>query len=173
MIEKFDARTEESAPENVPGREAARIPRGSRELQPDDVYFDDEICDIEGKLNFYIPVLFNMDDVFGTNIGTPDSGDSVNIYANYDPESGQVSDTLEITLRKADGTDREYAYRLSDGERAMLLSKMDAYCQKETGLDLARYRDSYLAERGGEKGRGGDEEKRRTSAKRKKSGPER
>ena len=134
MIEKFDARTEESAPENVPGREAARIPRGSRELQPDDVYFDEEICDTDGKLNFYIPVLFNMDEVFGTHIGTPDSGDSVNIYANYDLETGQVSDTLE----------------LSDGERAMLLSKMDAYCQKETGLDLARYRDSYLAERGGD-----------------------
>ena len=137
----------------VPEPETVRPLHGSRRLRPEDIEFSDEVCDTGENLNFYIPCWFHVDEVFGTQVETPDSDDSLNIYANYDLESGQVRGTLDITLRRADGTEDAFVYHLNAEEKAMLLPKMDAYCRKETGHDLSRFRAMYLRERGREPGK--------------------
>ena len=70
----------------------------------------------------------------------------VNVYADYDLEHGLVTDTLLVILHRGDGTDRQHEYPLSLEEQALLLPKMDAYCQEQTGLSLAEYRSQYLAQ---------------------------
>ena len=133
--------------------EPVEVLRGSRSLRPEDIDFSEEIYDEDGNLNFYIPCWFHVDEVFGTHVEEPNTDDYINIYANYDLESGQVCDTLDISLWKSDGTNEAYVYRLNEEEQAILLSKMDAYCQEQTGLSLSESRDLYLKEKEQENGK--------------------
>ena len=76
----------------------------------------------------------------------PSTWNTLNVYANYDMASGQVCDELEVDLHWADGREETVEYRLNAVEKAVLLWKMDAYCQEQTGLSMADYSAQMMAE---------------------------
>ena len=119
---------------------------GERELRPEDISFADEICEEDGRLNYYLESFDGLDEVLGTRVCTDETDDYVNVYADYDLEHGLVADTLLVILHRGDGTDRQHEYPLSPEEQALLLPKMETYCLKQTGLSLAEYRSQYLAQ---------------------------
>ena len=132
---------EQSRPEKE-----ARVLKGSRELQPEDICFGDDIIEMDGHLlNFYMECWFNVDEVFGTHVETFDNDDYINVYADYDMVRGAVRDALSITCWTGDNRE-ECEYRLSDAEKAILLPKMDAYCKERMGMSLAEYSAMRIAE---------------------------
>lgn len=120
-----------------------RFRHGERTLCAEDIQFAESIEQMENLLNFYMEVGFDADAVFGTHVCTDENDDYLNIYANYNLETQRICDTLEIALVGQD-RDEEYRYRLSDEEKALLLSKMEEYVQQMCGESLgdcvARYR---------------------------------
>ena len=101
--------------------------------------FGDEIIEMDGKLNFYVRTEFDVDAAFGTFVCTDKNDDWLNIYANYDMEKNRPCDTLELCLCKADGTEETWSYRLNAAEQDVLLRKMEAFCQEQTGMSLRDY----------------------------------
>lgn len=112
---------------------------GSRRLCPDEISFSGEISESGGRLNFYLDCSFNADEVFGTHVETKGNGNWLNIYAEYDLESSQVSDTLSVILCREDGSDHEMAYLLNADEKEAFLEKMDQYCQTKYGQGLQEF----------------------------------
>lgn len=111
--------------------------------------FEDEIVENETMLNFYIPIAFDADAVFGTNLASPENEDWLNVYANYDMEHGEVADHLDLSLNHGDGSVKYLTYPLNDIERDALYGKMDAYCRNQTGQPLKEYAKSLATERTG------------------------
>ena len=101
--------------------------------------FGDEIIESDGKLNFYVQTEFDVDAVFGTFVCTDENDDWLNIYANYDIAEDRPCDTLELTLCKGDGSEESWSYRLNAAEQDVLLRKMEAFCQEQTGMSLRDY----------------------------------
>ena len=102
--------------------------------------FSDEIMmEEDGKLNFYVDADFDVDAVFGTFVCTDKNDDWLNIYANYDIAEDRPCDTLELTLCKGDGSEENWSYPLNAAEQDVLLRKMDAFCQQQTGMSLREY----------------------------------
>ena len=100
----------------------------------------------DNLLEFYMEVVFDADKVFGTHVCTGDKDDYVNVYANYDMDARRVCDTLEVYLVRGDGSEQDYKYRLSDEERALLLSKMEEYCQQRWHQSLEECCAGYAEE---------------------------
>ena len=115
-------------------------------LTEKDISFSDEIMEMDGRLTFYINTDFNVDEVFGTNVQTLENDDWLNVYANFDVDSRQVCDTLELVLNRGDGGCEELTYQLDEAEKSILLEKMNAYCQKYEGISLEAYCDSLPAQ---------------------------
>lgn len=115
-------------------------------LPLDLITFGDEISECEDRLNFYIPVTFDCDAVFGTNVCSIDNDDWLNIYVDYDMARGEVADHLEISLNRADGEIEYLTYPLDAMQRRALLPKMDAYCRHETSKGLAEYANEAMGE---------------------------
>ena len=116
-------------------------------LSAREISFAEEICEMDGhRLNFYLKVDFDVDAVFGTHVCTAENDDTLNVYADYDMSTGQVCDTLEVDLHWADGREEFLDYRLNAVEKAVLLRKMEAYCQEQTGQSLADYSAQRMAE---------------------------
>jgi hypothetical protein len=111
-----------------------------------DISFSDEIMEMDGRLNFYINTDFDVDKVFGTNVQTTGNDDWLNVYANFDMESQQVCDTLDIELHRGDGGEETFRYTLNAAEKAILYTKMDAYCRQQNGISLPEYCDALLQE---------------------------
>ena len=111
-----------------------------------EISFAEEISEINGLLNFYMETNFDVDAVFGTHVCTRGNDDTLNVYANYDIATGQVCDELEVDLHRAGGREEAVEYRLNAVEKAILLRKMDAYCQEQTGQTLADYSVWLMAE---------------------------
>lgn len=61
---------------------------GTKRLPVDAVSFTDEITECDGKLNFYIPINFDPDAVFGTNVASAFNDDWLNVYANFGWKTG-------------------------------------------------------------------------------------
>ena len=101
--------------------------------------FGDEIIESDGKLNFYVQTEFDVDTAFGTFVCTDKNDDWLNIYANYDIAQGKSCDTLELTLCKGDDSEESWSYPLNAAEKDVLLRKMDAFCQEQTGMSLREY----------------------------------
>ena len=110
------------------------------------VTFAGEISEIEGKLDFYIDTGFDVDAVFGTQVCTGENDDCLNVYADYDMAAGQVCGELAVDLHWADGREEAVPYTLNAVEKAMLLSKMEAYCLEQTGMTLTDYSAQLMAE---------------------------
>ena len=66
---------------------------GTKRLPVDAVSFTDEITECDGKLNFYIPINFDPDAVFGTNVASAFNDDWLNVYANL---AGRPADRQRI-----------------------------------------------------------------------------
>ena len=101
--------------------------------------FGDEIIESDGKLNFYVQTEFDVDAAFGTFVLTDKNDDWLNIYANYDIAEDRPCDTLELTLCKGDGSEESWSYLLNAAEQDVLLRKMEAFCQQQTGMSLCEY----------------------------------
>jgi len=116
-------------------------------LSERDILLAEEICEMDGhRLSFYLDAGFDVDAVFGTHVCTDENDDTLNVYADYDMAAGQVCDELEVDLHWADGREESLEYRLNAAEKAILLRKMDAYCQQQTGQTLAEYSAQLMAE---------------------------
>lgn len=128
-------------------RLAGRQITSAGHLSARDILLADEICEMDGcRLNFYLESSFNVDAAFGTHVCTDENDDMLNIYADYDMAAGQVCEKLEVNLHRADGQVESLEYQLNAAEKAILLRKMDAYCQQQTGQTLAEYSAQLLAE---------------------------
>ena len=101
--------------------------------------FGEEIIESDGKLNFYLQADFDVDAAFGTFVCTDQNDDWLNIYANYDVEQDRLCDTLELNLCKGDGSEESWSYPLNAAEQEVLLRKMEAFCQQQTGMSLHEY----------------------------------
>ncbi|MPN19995.1 hypothetical protein SDC9_167371 [bioreactor metagenome] len=121
-------------------------PTTTARLSEKDLSFSDEIVEMDGRLNFYINTDFDVDEVFGTNVQTLDNDDWLNVYANFDMESRQVCDTLDIELHRGDGGEETLSYSLNAEEKGLLYAKMDAYCREQNGISLPEYCDAFLQE---------------------------
>jgi len=119
---------------------------GSRRLCAEDISFAEDIIQNDNLLEFYMEVSFNADQVFGTDVCTSENDDWLNIYANYDLDARRVCDTLEVYLQRGNGDEEAFKYRLSAEEQALLLPKMNTYCQEHWGQSLEECSADYLAE---------------------------
>ena len=140
--EKFDQALQE-------GAFTAALPvtlYASRPINERDFFPNDSIEEMDNHLNFYLGINCDVDALFGTHFDKNDSDSWLNVYADYDLDADEVVGILELTLCRYDGVDIPMRYRLSDDERAMLLTKMRDYCQ-QCGTPLDEWRAEYLAER--------------------------
>ena len=122
---------------------------GSRRLSMEEVTFQDEISECGSLLNFYVPVTFDPDAVFGTDVTSTANDDYLNVYADFDLDTGEVCDALTVIHVRGDGSEEAYRYSLDEEERAVLRTKMDAYCAEQTRMHLDEYRAQHLAEMDG------------------------
>lgn len=109
------------------------------QFQWEDISFDHEIIEMDGVLNFYVPVTFNHLRIFGLEYGLLGSNPSVNVYAAYDLQAKQIQDNLTVIVKHPDGNDEERHHPLSTRERDMFLRKMNQYCVDQTGKDLTHW----------------------------------
>lgn len=119
---------------------------GTKRLPVDVVSFTDEITECDGKLNFYIPINFDPDAVFGTNVGSSFNDDWLNVYANFDWKTGRLDSTLTVYLVCADGHEFEFSYPMTPAEQVQIWDKMDAYCRQQNGQGLEEMRGTLLRE---------------------------
>lgn len=119
---------------------------GSQRLDLRLVTFEGDISEYDGTLSFYMPVTFDPDAVFGTNVASDSNGDWLNVYANYDLETGEPERALTVVLVCGDGNEFEFSYPLAAPEREQLREKMEDYCQAQTGMSLEEYRQELLSE---------------------------
>ena len=119
---------------------------GSRRLKPFEISFEGEISEYGHVLNFYMPVVFDPDAVFGTNVTSVENDDYVNVYAEYDLRTGEVCPALLVTLCRGDGSNCDYTYPLNEDECGWLLRKIDAFCLQEMEMPLADVRKQWQEE---------------------------
>ena len=53
--------------------------------------------------------------------------------------SDRLCDTLELNLCKGDGSEESWSCPLNAAEQEVLLRKMEAFCQQQTGMSLHEY----------------------------------
>ena len=123
-----------------------KLDGGSQRLDLRQVSFEGDISEYDGTLSFYMPVTFDPDAVFGTNVTSDSNGDWLNVYANYDLETGEPERALVIVLVCGDGNEFEFSYPLTAEEQSTLRDKMDAYCLQQNGVSLEEMRAAYLQE---------------------------
>lgn len=123
--------------------------RADEALPTELICFEEEVSHVDHLLNYYIPLYFNPDQVFGLDVETEENSDYLNLYANYDMERGRVCDTLEVYLVRGDGSELECEYRLTPEEQESLRVKMDSYCMEQMGISLEAARAQYMAEEQG------------------------
>lgn len=122
---------------------------GTSPLPMERIRFSDEISENNGRLSFCIPVDFDPDSVFGTHVTTTENDDFLSVYATYDLDAGAVCDVLTVVCFCDSDNEVEYQYPLTSEQRETLLSLMDDYCLKQTGLCLSDYQAQYLEETDG------------------------
>lgn len=99
-----------------------------------------------GKLNFYIPINFDPDAVFGTNVASAFNDDWLNVYANFGWKTGRIDSALTVCLVCSDGHEFEFFYPLTSAEQVQLWNQMDAYCHQQNGQSLGETRTALLRE---------------------------
>jgi len=90
-------------------------------------------------------IVDDPEDVFSLTVDRDTTDDFICIFGSYDIEHRCVGSTLEVYLDRGD-TEQQYQYLLNADERSILLVKMDAYCQQQTGQTLAEYSAQLMAE---------------------------
>lgn len=128
------------------GKRPPELKRESRRLDLEQVFFEGDISECSGKLSFYVPVTFDPDAVFGTHVASESNDDWLNIYADFDLETGEPEKALTVVLICSDGHEFEFSYSLNAAELEQLREKMEDYCQTQTGMSLDDYRQELLSE---------------------------
>ena len=123
-----------------------KLDGGSQRLDLRQVSFEGDISEYDGTLSFYLPVTFDPDAVFGTNVTSDSNGDWLNVYANYDLETGGPEQSLTVVLVCGDGNEFEFSYPLTASDREQLREKMEGYCQSQAGMSLDNYRQELCSE---------------------------
>ena len=129
--------------------EEAELPEltvGTHRLPMGEVGFAEDLSECGGLLQFYMPVAFAPDAVFGTHVATAENDGWLNVYAAYDLNASRPCSALDVILVCGDGNEFAFRYPLAKQEQAALLEKMDAYCREQTGMALADFRARYLVE---------------------------
>lgn len=139
LLDKLDGK------ELTPSSEAMVL-TGSRRLSMNEISFQEDMSECGSLLNFYVPVTFDPDAVFGTNVATDANDDYLNVYADFDLDVGEVCDALTVIQVCGDGSEETYRYPLTEEDRSILRAKMNDYCMEQTGLSLDDYRAQYLDE---------------------------
>ena len=139
LLDKLDGK------ELTPSSEAMVL-TGSRRLCMNEITFQGDMSECGSLLNFYVPVTFDPDAVFGTNVATDANDDYLNVYADFDLDVGEVCDALTVIQVCGDGSEETYRYPLTEQERSTLRSKMNDYCMEQAGMSLDDYRAQYLEE---------------------------
>ena len=70
----------------------------------------------------------------------------INVYANYDLETGGPEQSLTVVLVCGDGNEFEFSYPLTASDREQLREKMEGYCQSQAGMSLDNYRQELCSE---------------------------
>ena len=83
--------------------EPPELTAGKRRIPVDKVSFADELSECGGLLQFYMPVAFDPDAVFGTHVATAENDGWLNVYASYDLNVGRPCSALDVTLVCEDG----------------------------------------------------------------------
>ena len=128
-----------------PQNESVEYIEGTRRLRPDEVVFQDDVMWEHDALEFYVPIYFDPDAVFGTRVVTTENDDFINVYAYYDLEAQAVRDELTICVSRGDGSEEVYKYKLTIEEQEMFREKMETFCAQD-GLTLDEYHKEYLEE---------------------------
>ncbi len=145
----WDARWERFA-ERIAGKELTcddevKTLTGYRRLRPGEISFEDEVVELDGRLNFYVPIWFDPDEVFGLGMYFDNDEEYINVYANYDLESGEVCGNLEVIHYIGDER-TEYIYPITEEEKEVILEKMEDHCLASTGYSLSELRQQYRQE---------------------------
>ncbi len=80
-----------------------------------------------------------LDAVFGTNTHTAENNDYLSVRALYDTVVGEVCGVLEVAVNRDGGPFMMPGYVLDCVEKECFRKKMDGYCQRMTGMELAAY----------------------------------
>ena len=110
----------------------------------DDLQVNDDACSlVDGYLWATESLVTRLKDQLNLTSEQKDSMDNINFYAIYDPTAKGIKvDGTYYLLSDAPGTpeqQHEFTLDLSSDERKDLISKMEAYCQKENGTDLEAF----------------------------------
>ena len=119
---------------------------GNQRLDMSAISFEGVLSECCGKLNFYVPVTFDPDAVFGTHVASESNDNWLNVYANFDLETGEPDRALTVVLICGDGNELGFSYSLNTAEQEQLREKMEGYCQAQTGMSLENYRQELLSE---------------------------
>lgn len=115
------------------GRELCPMTFGEKKLDISKIIFEDEVIADKDLVNFYVPLTFSSQKVFGLPCA---DGTTINVYANYDVAQRQTSKALDVVVSRGDAEGRCYRYPLSNAERELLAEKMDDYCRQQHGESL-------------------------------------
>ncbi|MBT9683465.1 hypothetical protein [Pseudoflavonifractor sp. MCC625] len=146
MDQRWDRLLDKLEGKELTPNSEAMVLTGSRRLSMNEISFQDDMSECGSLLNFYVPVTFDPDAVFGTNVATDANDDYLNVYAEFDLDVGEVCDALTVIQVCGDGSEETYRYPLTEEDRSILRSKMNDYCMEQTGLSLDDYRAQYLDE---------------------------
>ena len=104
--------------------EEAELPEltvGTHRLPMGEVGFAEDLSECGGLLQFYMPVTFDPDAVFGTHVATAENDDWLNVYAAYDLNASRPCSALDVILVCGDGNEFAFRYPLAKQEQAALL----------------------------------------------------
>lgn len=119
---------------------------GTRQLQAKEICFSEDIIQNDNLLEFYMDIVFDAEEVFGSRICMGGDDDFLNLYANYDLKTGRVCDTLDVVLSHDDGSEQCFKYQLSPDEQTTFLPEMESYCKHRLKLSLEECRAEYFTE---------------------------
>ena len=94
---------------------------GTHRLPMGEVGFAEDLSECGGLLQFYMPVTFDPDAVFGTHVATAENDDWLNVYAAYDLNASRPCSALDVILVCGDGNEFAFRYPLAKQEQAALL----------------------------------------------------
>lgn len=103
--------------------EPPELTAGTRRIPVDKVSFADELSECGGLLQFYMPVAFAPDAVFGTHVATAENDGWLNVYAAYDLNTGKPCSALDVILVCGDSSEFAFRYPLAKQEQAAAAGK--------------------------------------------------
>lgn len=104
----------------------------------------EEILEEVDYLNFYIPVNFDVDKVFGLDVCSSDNGDYINLYLNWYPNFHKApEERFELMVvycnNSIPGDDLDLDVKLSRHQRTMISRRLNKEFKEKYGKTLRKY----------------------------------